>query len=365
MLVKPGRATVAALRAARAGRSLSSTANFPTSMTDTLRLRDGTRHPVLGYGTYKVGVVPASASANSAPAPSPSPASSTSPSSSSSSSSSPSTSPNPKTVAIFRDALKCGYRMIDCAQFYENEKEVGVAIEESGISRDKLFLCSKVFNHTIYKGPDAVKRQVEQTLRDLRTSRLDLYLVHWPVPGYHVAAYLALQDLQRQGLLKSIGVSNYMIEDYKQLQAHPGVHSLPVVNQIEASAFAYRRQTIRSFQEQQVVIQAYRPLDQAKTGALKNPTVLAIARTHHKTPSQVLIRWCLQRGFVCLTKTVSLPRMQENAAVFDFSLTSEEMGTLDALTTQERLQEYGPQYRKCVVRDTPLPLDNTRSITLE
>jgi diketogulonate reductase-like aldo/keto reductase len=247
------------------------------------------------------------------------------------------------------DALAVGYRCLECAQFYGNEAQVGQAIAKSGIPRHELFLCSKVWTTTIEQGPQAVKDQLEKTLSLLGTDYLDLYLIHWPVPGKHVEAYKTLEQLQLQGKIKGIGVSNYAWEDYVELQ-QAGITQLPLVNQIEINPFLYRANTIAKFQKEGVVLQSYRSLRDGK--AMDHPLLLQLATTHGKSPAQILGRWCVQKGFVYLPKSVQTKRMVENAQVFDFSLTDHEMTSLDALTTPEALDTFVALYRKCVNRDT-------------
>lgn len=206
----------------------------------TIPLRDGTAHPSVGFGTYKVGFVPASASSAAAAGPS-------------------DDKPQRTAEECVTDALDAGYRFLECAEFYGNEREVGKAIAASGVSRDELFLCSKVWTTTIEKGDGAVRAQLERTLSDLGTDYVDLYLIHWPVPGKHVDAYKTLERLKAEGKVRNIGVSNYAVEDYKEL-IEGGVTDRPVVNQIEINPFLYRKNTIDYFRGEGVVLQSYRSL---------------------------------------------------------------------------------------------------------
>ena len=176
------------------------------------------------------------------------------------------------------------------------------------------------------------------------------YLIHWPVPGKHVAAYKKLQELQAAGKIKGIGVSNYAWEDYVELKEDEDITELPVVNQIEINPFLYRKNTIAKFQEDGVVLQSYRSLRDGK--AFEDPTLLKIAEAKGKTVAQILGRWCHQHGFIYMPKSVKKERMIENAQVFDFELTDEEMAELDALTTPEACLTFRDLYRKCVNRDT-------------
>jgi len=298
------------------------------SAPPSIKLNDGTSHPLIGYGTYKVGFVPASAS---------------------SAAGGQTTESGPSAAECIGNALKAGYRFLDCAEFYGNQAETGKAIAGCGVPRDELYVASKVWTTTIHKGADAVQAQIEQTLKDLGLEYLDLMCIHWPVPGKHVAAYKQLEAAQKAGLVRSLGVSNYAVEDYKELMESASVK--PVVNQIEINPFLYRKNTIGFFKEQGVALQSYRSLRDGK--AFDNPVVVAIASKHGRSPAQVLGRWCVQHEFIYIPKSVKEERMRENMQVFDWELDDDDMAKLDALTTDEALQTYRALYDKCVLRDTP------------
>lgn len=295
----------------------------------SIQLNDGVQCPAIGFGTYKVGFIPESASsivAGSAPA-----------------------TVERSAKECVQDALDCGYRFLECAEFYGNEQQIGQAIAASGVPRDQLFLCSKVWTTTIDNGPDAVRDQLEQTLNDLGTDYLDLYLIHWPVPGKHVEAYKALEVLQKEGKIRGIGLSNYAWEDYVELK-EGGATVKPLVNQIEINPFLYRKNTIDNFTKEGVALQSYRSLRNGKS--FSDPTLLSIALSHDKSVAQILGRWCVQHGFMYTPKSVKKERMVENAKVFDFELTQKEMETLDGLTTSSAIDTFQDLYRKCVNRDT-------------
>jgi diketogulonate reductase-like aldo/keto reductase len=286
-------------------------------------------HPAIGFGTYKVGFIPASASSAVA-------------------ATSPTTAERTAEECVL-DALNIGYRFLECAEFYGNESEVGKAIAKSGVKRDELFICSKVWTTTIEKGPDAIRAQLDKTLNDLGTDYLDLYLVHWPVPGKHVEAYKTLEALCKEGKLRGIGLSNYAVEDYLEIK-EAGFAIKPSVNQIEINPFLYRKNTIEFFKNEGVLLQSYRSLRDGK--AFDNPTIVKIADAKNKTPAQILGRWCVQKGFVYMPKSVKKERMIENAQVFDFELTSDEINELDSLTDPKTIAAFEGLYRKCVNRDT-------------
>ena len=231
-------------------------------------LNNNQKHPAIGFGTYKVGFIPASAS-------------------SATSGQSSEIARTAKDCVV--DALNVGYRFLECAQFYGNEKQIGEAILESGVPRDKLFLCSKVWTTTIEQGEEAIRAQVKQSLEDLKTDYLDLYLVHWPVPGKHVEAYLTLQKLQKEGILRGIGLSNYAVEDYLEIKASPDFSIVPTVNQIEINPFLYRKNTIEFFKQEGVVLQSYRSLRDGK--AFTHPKLIQYAEKYHKSTAQILGRW--------------------------------------------------------------------------
>lgn len=242
-----------------------------------------------------------------------------------------------------------GYRFLECAEFYGNESEVGKAIAKSGVKREDLFICSKVWTTTIAEGPAAIEEQLEKTLADLGTDYVDLYLIHWPVPGKHVNAYKTLERLADDGKIKGIGVSNYAWEDYLELK-DAGVKNLPLVNQIEINPFLYRKNTIKKFEQAGVVMQSYRSLRDGK--AFEDPTLLKIANAHNRSAAQILGRWCVEKGFVYVPKSVKKERMIENSQVSDFKLTEEEISELDGLTTPDAIETFVQLYRKCVNRDT-------------
>ena len=308
-----------------------------TSAASTVELLDGTVHPVIGFGTYKVGVIPSLASGQNGVK-----------------------SDTGKDIgAVVTTALEAGYAMLDCAQFYENEAEIGTALQTFRATHPSAptpYLCSKIWTKTIYNGRDAIIAEVDRMLTDLQITTLDLLLIHWPVPEKHITAYKTLQELKKAGKVKSIGVSNYTVEDYKELVAAEGVTEKPVCNQIEANPLTYRKRTIEFFQKEGVAVQAYRPLGAGKI--LGAETVVRIAGVHGVNPSQVLLRWLLQKNIIPLPKSESPERVKNNIDIFHFTLTPEDISQLDTLTTKEAIETYLTTYRSCIIRDTPIPADS-------
>uniref|UniRef100_A0A7S4RVV4 NADP-dependent oxidoreductase domain-containing protein n=1 Tax=Ditylum brightwellii TaxID=49249 RepID=A0A7S4RVV4_9STRA len=295
----------------------------------TIPLNNGMSHPSIGFGTYKVGFIPASASSAVATG---------------------SAGGTEKTAEeCVTEALEVGYRFIECAEFYGNESEVGKAIANSGVPREELFICSKVWTTTIEKGDAAIRAQLDKTLADLGTDYVDLYLVHWPVPGKHVECYKTLEALVEEGKVRGIGLSNYAVEDYLEIK-ESGMKITPAVNQIEINPFLHRKNTIEFFKKEGVVLQSYRSLRDGK--AFEDPTLVKMAEKYGRTAAQILGRWCVQNGYVFMPKSVKKERMIENAKVFDFTLSDDDMAELNSLTTPAAIETFEGLYRKCVNRDT-------------
>jgi 2,5-diketo-D-gluconate reductase A len=220
-----------------------------------------------------------------------------------------------------RAALELGYRHIDTAQAYGNEESVGRALRDSGVPREEVFITTK-----FYPGGRDPVADAEQSLRKLGVDQVDLYLVHWPQGG-PVRAWPGMQQAQQRGLAKSIGVSNFSAAELDQVTALEG--AAPVVNQVQFSAVEYRRGLLEACQRHGIVLEAYSPLGTGKH--LKNKKVKEIAGRVGRTPAQVLLRWCLQHGAPIIPKSTHRERIEENARVFDFTLSDEDMATLDGL----------------------------------
>lgn len=222
-------------------------------------------------------------------------------------------------------ALELGYRHIDTAHIYRNEADVGFAIKNSNVARQDVFVTTKLWNAD--QGYDPTLRAFDTSLKTLGLDYIDLYLVHWPVPELRRDTWRAMSQLMQGGQCRAIGVSNYMLHHLQETLEDGGI--VPAVNQIEVSPFLYPEDLIAYCRENKIVVEAYSPL--TKGQKLNDPRLQSIALRHGKSVAQVLIRWCLQHELVVLPKTVRRERLIENATVFDFELTPDDMALLDGL----------------------------------
>jgi diketogulonate reductase-like aldo/keto reductase len=222
-------------------------------------------------------------------------------------------------------ALELGYRHIDTARIYGNEADVGAAIQASAVPRDQVFVTTKLWNDD--HGYDTALRALDASLGRLGLDHVDLYLIHWPVPGKRRDSWRALERAFGDGRARAIGVSNYLVPHLRELLGEAKV--VPHVNQIELTPFLQRRDTRALCREHGIAVEAYSPLTRGQR--LDHPTVVAIARAVGRTPAQVLLRWGIQHGLVVLPKSVHRERIAENAAVFDFGLDAAAMSELDGL----------------------------------
>jgi len=220
-----------------------------------------------------------------------------------------------------RWALEAGYRHVDTAQAYGNERSVGRALRDSGIPREDVFLTTK-----FYPGARDPEAEAQRSLERLGVDSVDLYIIHWPQGG-PTWAWEGMQRARERGYARSIGISNFGASD---LDAVLGVALVPpVVNQVQFSPFEFRRGLLEACARHDVAVEAYSPLGTGRH--LKNRQVAAIAERLGRTPAQVLIRWSLQRGVIVLPKSTHRERIEQNAQVFDFELSAEDMAALDAL----------------------------------
>jgi diketogulonate reductase-like aldo/keto reductase len=229
----------------------------------------------------------------------------------------------PLCVNAVRWALELGYRHIDTAQAYGNEDSVGRGIRESGVPRDAVFVTTK-----FYPGNRDPVAAIEQSLRRLGVDYVDLYIIHWPQGG-PTWAWPGMERARELGAARSIGVSNFGASDLEQVIAAGSVR--PAVNQVEFNAVHYRRGLLEACLEQDVALEAYSPLGTGRH--LSNKTVRQVAERAGRTPSQVLLRWCLQHGIPVIPKSTHRDRIEENGQIFDFALSAADMAALDALDT--------------------------------
>jgi 2,5-diketo-D-gluconate reductase A len=226
-----------------------------------------------------------------------------------------------------------GYRHIDTAQMYRNEAEVGEAIANSGLAREDVYITSKL-NNSMHARDD-VLRSFDETLTKLRLDKLDLFLIHWPLPtrydGDFVTTWKAMLELLEDGRLASAGVSNFEPDFLAKIIDATGV--TPVVNQIESHPYFHNEAARRASLDRAIAVEAWGPL--AKGEALKDPVVREIASSIRRAPSQVVLRWQIQRGSIIFPKSMHRDRMAENMEIFDFELTQEQVERIDALDKGE------------------------------
>jgi diketogulonate reductase-like aldo/keto reductase len=242
--------------------------------------------------------------------------------------------PQDETEVAVTTALKEGYRLIDTAQGYQNEEGVGAALAASDLSRDEVFVTTKLTNSE--QGYDKTMAAFDASMTKLGIDVLDLFLIHWPLPMFDqfVDTWRAFEKLQADGRIRSIGVSNFEIEHFERLFAETDV--VPAVNQVELHP-QFPQAELRAFHaEHGILTESWGPIGQGK-GLLENEHVLKVARAKDRTPAQVVLRWHIQLGLVVIPKSVTPSRIAENFAVFDFELDESDMAEIAAVETGERL----------------------------
>ena len=255
----------------------------------TVALNDGHPIPQLGFGVFKV--------------------------------------PQDEASRIVGEAIKAGYRSIDTAAIYRNEEGVGAAMASAAVPRDKLFVTTKLWNDSHER--DQAEAALKTSLGKLGLKAVDLYLIHWPTPGKgdYVETWRALIDLQKQGLTRSIGVSNFTVDHLKRVMDATGV--VPSVNQVELHP-TFQQEALRAFHaEHGIATESWSPLGQG--AGLKEPTILEIARKHGRTPAQVVLRWHLDLGLIVIPKSSTPERIAENFDVFDFVLDADDWKAIEAM----------------------------------
>lgn len=260
----------------------------------TIQLNNGVNIPAIGYGTYK-------------------------------------TSEND--VSIILSAIECGYRLLDTASIYKTEQQTGAAIRESGIPREEITVISKVWRNDL--GYHKTKEAFAKSLKQTGLNYLDLYLIHWPANARNfnnwqktnAETWRAMEELLEEGKIKSIGVSNFWPEHLEALLDSAKIK--PAVNQIEFHPGYWQPETTQYCKEKGIVLQAWSPL--ARGRIFGNEILIEIANRHHKTVSQIALRWIVQQGVIPIPKAASKERMNENFDIFDFALSDEEMELINNL----------------------------------
>ncbi|WP_260284399.1 aldo/keto reductase [Peribacillus aracenensis] len=264
-----------------------------SNIGETITLHNGVKMPQLGFGVFKV-------------------------------------KNGNETVESVKKAIEVGYRAIDTAAIYENEEGVGQAIRECGVPREELFITSKVWNTE--QGYETTLQAFDDSLHRLGLEYLDLYLIHWPGKDKYLETWRALEKLYKDGKVKSIGVSNFHVHHLEKLLANSEVK--PVVNQIELHPLLTQVEIRDYCAKHEIKVESWSPL--GRGNLLEEPTINHIAKKHGKSSAQVLIRWHLQHDLVVIPKSITPSRIKENAEVFDFSLSLNEMNQIDALNKNER-----------------------------
>ena len=227
------------------------------------------------------------------------------------------------TQAAVASALRLGYRHIDTARSYGNERDVGIGIQQSGVPREQVFVTTKLWNDD--QGYDSTLRAFDASLARLGLDYVDLYLLHWPVAGRRLESWRALERIHADRRARAIGVSNFLSAHLDELLARAQI--MPAVDQIEVSPFLQQRETRSFCARHGIVVEAYSPLTHGQR--LGHPAITKVAKRIGRTPAQVLLRWGIQQGMVILPKSSREARIRENAAIFDFTLDADTMMALD------------------------------------
>lgn len=238
-----------------------------------------------------------------------------------------------ETVNIIKEALAFGYRHIDTAAFYQNEEEVGIAVRESGIPREEIFITTKVWNDDQREG--RVREAFEDSLKKLGTEYIDLYLIHWPVKEKFVETWKILEELYNTGKIKAIGVSNFKehhLEDLKKVS-----DIIPAVNQVELHPYLIQEDILSYCKKEGIRLEAWSPFAANTTGLLHEKTLISLGEKYSKTPAQIILRWNYQRGVITIPKSANKDRLKENFSIFDFSLSDEDMRLINSLNKNERI----------------------------
>ncbi|NHB96315.1 2,5-didehydrogluconate reductase DkgA [Photorhabdus stackebrandtii] len=240
---------------------------------------------------------------------------------------------NQQVITTIHAALDIGYRAIDTAAIYNNEEGVGKALQETDIPREDIFVTTKLWNDR----HGDVRAALTESLEKLQLDYIDLYLMHWPAPpqDQYVEAWQQFIELQKEGLIRSIGVSNFHTEHLQRLINETGVH--PVINQVELHPLLQQRQLHAWNATHNIVTESWSPLAQGGEGVFDNQLVQHLAQKYSKTPAQIVIRWHIDNGMIVIPKSTTLSRLRENFEVFDFKLDKEDLTTMTTLDIGKRL----------------------------
>lgn len=260
-----------------------------------VKLNNGVEMPILGFGVYQI--------------------------------------PKEETKECVLNAIKVGYRLIDTAQSYFNESEVGDAIEECGVPRSELFITTKVWIDNY--GYDKCRASIMESLKKLKTDYIDLVLLHQPFSDYY-GAYRALEDLYEEGKIRAIGVSNFYPDRLADMCLFER-KVIPAVNQVETNPFNQQVKAQENMEKYGVHIEAWAPFGEGKSGMFENVTLKKIGEKYGKTVAQVILRWLIQRGVIVVCKSTHIERMEQNFDVFDFELSSEDMEEIKKLDSSDSL----------------------------
>ncbi|WP_120951167.1 aldo/keto reductase [Helicobacter sp. L8] len=238
--------------------------------------------------------------------------------------------PDSECEKVVLEAIEMGYRLFDTAQMYGNEAGLGRALKKTSVPREELFITTKVWFSNA--GEQKAKASVEKSLAKMQLDHLDLVLVHQPFNDYY-GTYRALETLHKEGKIRAIGVSNFYPDRLADLIAFNEIP--PAINQIEINPFFQRHPEQEFMQKHQVQPQAWSPFAQGKSGIFKHPILQQIAKKHHKTPAQVILRWLLQRQISVVFKSAKKERIVENGQIFDFRLDSEDLAQIATIDTRQ------------------------------
>ncbi|MCA1034002.1 aldo/keto reductase [Bacillus infantis] len=267
---------------------------MPKSLQDTTKLHNGVEMPWFGLGVFKV-------------------------------------QEGSEVIDSVKAAIKNGYKSIDTAAIYGNEEGVGQAIKESGAPREDLFITTKVWNSE--QGYDSTLAAFDESLSKLGLEYVDLYLIHWPVKGKYKDTWRALEKLYKDGRVRAIGVSNFHVHHLEDLLETAEI--VPMVNQVEYHPHLAQLELREFCKQKGIQLEAWSPLKQGQL--LDEPVITEIAEKHKKSPAQIILRWDLQNEVITIPKSVKEHRIIENADIFDFELSSEDMEKIDALNKNERV----------------------------